>query len=187
MATDGEVQALVQLDDQLLHHRRDHRVEAGGGLVEEQDLRLERDGAREADAAPHAARELRRQLALGPLEAHQVEALGDPRAQALAAPSRRACSGKATLPSTVIESNSAPSWKAMPKRRRKSVSSRLRERRQVDAVDATRAGVGPHEPDHVLEHHALAGARAADDHQRLAGEHVEVDGVEHHLGRRTTC
>src|SRR5204863_7940097 len=38
-------------------------------------LRLERDGAREADAAPHAARELRRRLAPLPGEAHQTQAL----------------------------------------------------------------------------------------------------------------
>ena len=52
------------------------------------------------------------------------------------------CRGKATFCQTVIESNSAPSWKAMPNLRRNSVISRLPSVSTVDAVDLDGAGVG---------------------------------------------
>ena len=73
----------------------------GRRLVEEEDLRLQRDGAREADAPPHAARELRRALPLDAGEPHQVEALGHARADLVAASSScAASSGKAMFSPT---------------------------------------------------------------------------------------
>src|SRR4029079_12458666 len=50
-----------------------------------------------------------------------------------------------------------------------------------DAVDLDRAAVGPQKADDVLEHHALAGARAANHHHRLAVAHLEIGAVEHDL------
>ncbi len=50
------------------------------------------------------------------------------------------------------------------------------------AVDLDRAGVGLQQPDDVLQEHALARPRGADDDHRLALGDVEVDAVQHHLG-----
>ena len=89
--------------------------------------------------------------------------------------------------STVIESKSAPSWNAMPKWRRNSVISRSPSVAEVDAVDLDRAGVGPDQADDVLEQHALAAARAADDHHRLAGARPRDRARRAPPSARTTC
>ncbi len=70
----------------------------------------------------------------------------------------------------------------MPNLRRNSVISRLPSFSTADAVHLDRAGVGPQQADDVLQEHALARARAADDHQRLGRGHVEAQPVQHHLG-----
>ena len=60
-----EAEALVQALDQLVVVRRADRVEAGGRLVEEQQLRVERQGAGQAGALAHAAGKLRGLLVAG--------------------------------------------------------------------------------------------------------------------------
>src|SRR5439155_1565859 len=57
----------------------------------------------------------------------------------------------------------------------------LAERTDRLAVDLHRAGVRPEERVHVLQQHALAGAAAAEDDERLAGEHVEGKATQHAL------
>src|SRR6202035_592106 len=79
----GRLQAIVQVDDHLVDLRRGDGIEAGRRLVEEQDLRLVGDGAGEADAAAHAARELRRHLVGHSVQAHHRQALVDPGADLL--------------------------------------------------------------------------------------------------------
>ena len=54
----GRPQAVAQLEDQLVEAARVDRVEARRGLVEEQDLGVQRHGAREPGALPHAAADL---------------------------------------------------------------------------------------------------------------------------------
>ena len=51
----------------------------------------------------------------------------------------------------------------------------------VLAVHDDRAAVGLDEADDVLEQHALAGARRAEQGHRLALAHLEVHPVQHHL------
>ena len=84
-------------------------------------------------------------------------------------------SGKATLSNTDIEPNRAPSWKSTPILRR-SASSLGIVRLGTDCpstIDV--AGVGEHQPDDVLDQHALAGPRRAEhDRDRVVGEgHVQ--------------
>src|SRR5262245_49941518 len=45
---EGRAEAVAQLDDEVVEPTRRDRVEAGGRLVEEQDLGIERHSAREA-------------------------------------------------------------------------------------------------------------------------------------------
>src|SRR5207237_9259278 len=49
------------------------------------------------------------------------------------------------------------------------------------AVDFDPAGVRPEQRVHVLEQHALARAAAAEDDERLPGEHVEGESPQHGL------
>ena len=63
---DGALVAGLQLDQFVLHLGTDQGVERGEGLVHEQDVGVVRQGAGEADALLHAARELVR-IALRPL------------------------------------------------------------------------------------------------------------------------
>ena len=62
---EGRVDLGVEVDDQLVEERRAHRVEAGVGLVEEQDLGVEHQGAGQAGPLAHAAGDLAGQLVLG--------------------------------------------------------------------------------------------------------------------------
>ena len=59
----------------------------------------------------------------------------------------------------------------------------LRLGEQVDAatVEIDLAFVRLKQPHHVFEHHALAAAAGADDHQTLALLDLEIDAVEHDL------
>ena len=57
---DGQAEALLQVADQLVEVGGADRVEAGGRLVEEQDLGVERQRARQAGALAHAAGQLAR-------------------------------------------------------------------------------------------------------------------------------
>ena len=57
---DRRAEAVAQLEDQVVEQARADRVEAGRRLVEEQDLGIERHGARQAGALLHAAADLRR-------------------------------------------------------------------------------------------------------------------------------
>src|SRR3546814_8472932 len=57
---DGKAERVAQLRDELVEAGGADRVEAGGRLVEEQKLRVEREGAGDAGALLHAARQLGR-------------------------------------------------------------------------------------------------------------------------------
>src|SRR5688500_8461806 len=60
-----DAKALVQALDQLVVVRSADRVEPGGRLVEEQHVRVERQGAGKAGALAHAPRKLRGLLVAG--------------------------------------------------------------------------------------------------------------------------
>ena len=69
----------VEVDDQLVEVGHAHGVEAGVGLVEQDDLGVEHQGAREAGALAHPAGDLAGELPLGPLEADHLHLLEDDR------------------------------------------------------------------------------------------------------------
>ena len=70
---DGRAEAVAQLEDQVVEQARADRVEAGGRLVEEEDLGIERHGARQAGALLHAAADLRGIVVLEALQPDQRE------------------------------------------------------------------------------------------------------------------
>ena len=57
----------------------------------------------------------------------------------------------------------------------------------VLAIHDHGAAIGPDQADDVLEQHALAGARGAQQGDRLALAHLEVDPVQHHLLPELPC
>src|SRR6266404_789002 len=69
--------APVQREDQRVELRRAHRVETRRGLVEEEQRRVERQRARDAGTLLHAARDLRREVMLEPLEPHEPQLRAD--------------------------------------------------------------------------------------------------------------
>ena len=72
----GAAVLLVDLLDQLAQQRGADRVQAGVGLVEEHDVGLEHERAREAGALAHAAGELVRHLVAGVAEADLAAGAG---------------------------------------------------------------------------------------------------------------
>jgi hypothetical protein len=68
---------LAEIDDQLVEERRADRVEAGVGLVEQHDLRVEHERSGEPGALAHAAGDLAGELGLRALEADHVDLVHD--------------------------------------------------------------------------------------------------------------
>ena len=77
-----------------------------------------------------------------------------------------------------IEPNSAPSWNSRPNFLRISNSSSSVMFGHRLAVDEDVAGVGVEQADDVLDQHALAGSRRAEDHRDLVVGKAEVEAVE---------
>src|SRR5450830_1530366 len=114
-----QAQGIAQGQDQLVEGRRADGVEAGGGFVEKQDVRVQRQGAGEAGylLAADSGRPARASLTAARCSASRRL--------------RPACSisGRATFSVTVSEENSAPFWNSTPKRRstwERPCSERLR-------------------------------------------------------------
>ena len=62
------------------------------------------------------------------------------------------------------------------------VTRRALEADHLFACHLDRAGFGLEDAEHAFQHHRLAGAGAADHHQRMALGHRQVDTVQHMLG-----
>ena len=122
------VQAVGQVLDQVVERGGADRIEARGRLVQEQQLRIERQGAGQAGPLDHAAGELggleragaRRQPDQRDLEVGQFVDLVLGRMSV--------CSniGAATFSLTVRFDHRAPCWNSTPQRRSMAVHSRRR-------------------------------------------------------------
>ena len=162
--------SLDAVDDQVVDDVGHDRVEAGGRLVEEDDLGLGGDRAGEARRAsacrrrarPATGRRRRRQPDLGQLLERDLARLGrGPRP----APAIRP---KATFSQTGRLSNRAAPWNSMPNLRMSASRSRPAMPTTSSPSIWIAAGVGPQQAEDAFEQHRLAGARAADDDQRFA-------------------
>ncbi len=69
----GEAEARAHREDELVELHGAHRIEAGGGLVEEEQVGLEGHGPSDGGALLHAARDLGGVMVLVPLQAHEAE------------------------------------------------------------------------------------------------------------------
>src|SRR5688572_24110068 len=171
----------VQVGDQLVDRVHEDGIEAGGGLVEEDDLRLGHQRARDGHALAHAAGYLGRIFRLHALEPdlaeRGIDALDDLRAgqaQLLAqgeghvltarhgVEQRAALEDDAVTPPDIVER--APA-----------------EPRHVHVVDEDAAGVGSEEPDEVTQEHRLAAAAAPDDDGDGAGGDLQIKAAQHRV------
>ncbi len=125
----GEPELPVQLHDQVMDGVDQDRVQAGGGLVEEDHLRLRHQRPRDGHPLAHAARDLGRVLVPHPLEAHlrqlllhPLPDLGGREADLLSQAERPRC------PHTDMESKRAPPWNTTPYRSRMRSSAARRSR-----------------------------------------------------------
>ncbi len=175
---DAERQGALQVADQLVELRRPDRIEAGGGLVEEQHVGIEGDGAREARALAHAAGQLGRDLGprllrqadhreldadeLGDQPVVEVGVLGEGQADVLR-------HGARTEQRAVLEQHAH----ALEDRAARVVA----EGGEILAQHLDRAAVGLLEPQDGAQQDRLAGPRAADDGDDLAAPHLEIDAV----------
>ena len=154
-------------------------IEARRRLVVQDDLGLEGDRPGERDALAHAARELRRHLALDARQADHRQLLGHDRGDLC----RRlvgvlARAGNAMFSSTFIESKSAPPWKSIATRRRTGDELLLREADDRLAEHLHVALVGLRQAVDVPQRDALAGARGPEDAEHLAAADLQVDAGE---------
>ena len=177
--------------DQLAEVRQLARVEPSGGLVEQQQLGLGHERARQRHPLLHGVRQ-RPGQAVG--DARRSRPCSAPPAPGRAAAARRdlttavrasgsaraSCETAGRRPSRSRArsgpGNSPTPWsvRAIPSEARRS-GSHARHRL---AAPAERAGVRPHEPADDVEQRGLAGAVRADDPEHLARGHVDRDTVE---------
>ena len=91
-------------------------------------------------------------------------------------------SGRATFSTQVMESKSVECWKTIAHFLRTGYIRSSSLRRDLLAVEPDLPAVGIEQADEVLDEHALADARRADDEEHLAIVDVEPHVVEDGLG-----
>src|SRR5690625_774384 len=165
----------VEIDDQLVQQRGAYRVEAGVGLVEQHDLRLEDQAAGDAGALAHAAGDLAGQLGLGSDQADHVHLLHhdltDLRLGLLGVLAQRECD-------VVVEIHRAEHRAVVEQHAEQLadlVELLLLASRHVGAFDDDRALIGLQQADQRLQEHRLAGAGGAEHDRDLAGRKGEGD------------
>src|SRR5262245_22161340 len=177
----GRLELGLERGDQLADPPRVGRIEAGGGLVVEDDARTQRDRARHADALAHAARELGGQLLLGAREADALEAL----AHALAHPLLRPAHVLADRVRDVLVDRERVEQRGALEHHPEVAAQRhpvvLGQAAHVAAEHGDLPGVAAQQPDHVLQTDRLSRARAAEDGEGLALRDAEVEAAQHGL------
>ena len=167
---------------ELLHdleHLVDHLgVEGRRRLVEEHDLRIHRQCARDRDALLLAAGELRRVLVRLVGDPHPVEQASAPVRLGLLAFLRTLIWPSITFCSTVLCANRLKDWKTIPTSARSRASS-LALGGQRLAVDGDLAGVDGLQPVDGAAQRRLPGAGRPDDDHDLAPGDRQVDVLEH--------
>ena len=177
------------------------RVHAGGGLVEQQQLRIARERARDLEPALEAVGEVARVRARRRARGRRSAAVRA-RARATARSSRalraacaaanrtrfacmRACSPVITLSSADMNAKSRMFWnvRAMPSAAI-SLGRASADRRPSNAIAP---GVGCVDPGDQVEHRRLAGAVGADHRDDLARLDREREVVRPRRGRRSAC
>jgi hypothetical protein len=177
----GEVELLLQLDEQVQHLRLDRDVECRDGLVGDDELRLEHERAREPDALALAAAELVRVPVCG-LRRHAdpLQHLVD---DAVAVPARGGAVDAEALGDQVADLHAWVEGADGVLKDDLHVTAHLLEalRAQADDVDAVEGDLARRrleQPQQRAAERRLAAAGLAHEAERLAAPHVEIDAVD---------
>src|SRR6185312_6133327 len=178
----GRAEILDAFDDEIVDYIAHDRIEAGGRLVEDDDLGLGGDGAGEANALLHAARQL------GWTQLADFGAKPD-RAELF----QRDVFGYAAIHAAALdqaESDILPDAQRIEQRRaleqhaeflHQRFAMAARQRRDFLSVDLDRAGIGIDQAEDAFDGDGFARARAADDDDAFLMADIEIDTVEHGL------
>ena len=162
----GEAELVMQAAVILAQRVAGERVERAERLVHQHDLRARGDGARDADALPFAAGELRRQTVamLGAIETHQLDQLVDARGDARVVPAEQLRRDRDVLRHRhVREQADALEHVADPPPQHDGIGGA-----HVLAFDAHGAAVGLGQPVDQAQQRGLAGAGRPDDGEEFA-------------------
>ena len=182
----GQPEAGLQIADQPVELGSGDRIEAGGRLVEKQDLGIERQRPREPGPLAHSARQLRRELLGGPFgQADQRDLAG----RDLVHQRLRHRTVLAQRHLDVLHDGQRAEQRAVLEQH----APALFERAQLGLVGVQHvapqhldaAALRPPQPDNRAQQHRLAGAGAADDAEHLAAPHIEVEAVMDGLAAET--
>ncbi len=179
----GQPQRFLQGLDQAVEGGRADRVQPGGGFVQEQQRRVQRQRPGQAGALAHAAGQLRGQLVDGlarqpgqlDLEQGQfvAEGFGQVRVVFLQRHLHVLAHGQRGEQRAILEQHAGVALDLLA--RGAVVTAR------VQAEDLDLPGLGNLQPQDGAHQHRLAAARAADHAEDLAAAHVQVQAVVHGL------
>ncbi len=179
----GKPEAASQITDQLVEIPSGDRIEPGGGLVEKDDFRIERQSAGKSGALAHSARQLRGKLAPGILgQADHADFGGrDLIHQAERQPVEFLerhldilCDRQRAEQGAVLKQDSPAFFDVAPRG--------IVHRQEVAAEHLDPAGRRPVEPDDRPQQDRFPTSRPANDAKNLAAEHVEVEAVMDNFG-----
>ena len=177
----GQVELLLQLDEQVQHLRLDRDVERRDGLVGDDELRLQDERARQADALPLPAAELVR-VAVGSLGRH-ADALEHVVHDRVALLARDRAVDREPLRDQVADLHARVERPDRVLEDDLHVPARLlqvlaAEPDDVDAVEHDLAGGRLEQAQDRPTERRLAAPGLADEPERLASADVEIDAVD---------
>ena len=175
---DGRAGALPQLEQLVVEALARQGIERAERLVEQQDLRVADERARDRHALAHAARQLVR-IRLGEVgDADELEQLARALTTFVAWPTPASWSGNATLSSAVRQGSRRGSWNTSPTRWSASPTG----------WPSIRIGPssGSMQAADQAQQRALAGAVRSQHGADAVRRHVEADVVEHEQWRLST-
>src|SRR5579883_1120878 len=175
---DRQPELSVELEQQVVDAVAAHRVEPRRGLVEEQERRVERHGARDRGAGLHAAGELGGQLRLGALEADDAQFRPHDDRDDVTSEARPALErqGNVVADAHRTEERARLERDAVPRQAMGRPCRRL-------ALHEDDAVLRDLESDEVPQEDALARAAPTEDGEDVAGAHLEARVLEDRLVR----
>ena len=179
---DGEAERVLQGGDQIVELARADRVEARGRLVEEQQIGVERQRARQRRPLDHAARQLGGIFVGGVLR--QADQRDLQHRQFVAQP-RRQVEMLAHRRLDVLPDRQAGEQRALLEQHAPALADAAAlgggEAVDVVAVDFDRPGLLGQKPEHGAGEDRLARARGADQAEHFAAADVDVEPIHHQM------
>ena len=168
-----------QADNQFVDHRRNDRVESGGGLVKKDQLRLKNKRPRNAHAFSHAAAQLRRQQILWILHAYEVQFFIDNLVNLFARFVGELFEWKRDVVPNIARAEQGRVLINHPNVPAHLLQFAPPEPRDFELFEENRAAIGPQHSENQTQNGALAAATLAHDDKALLGLDRKWAAVEH--------